>query len=625
MQRKRLLAPASMFALLCSPFVQLPVVSADEPVLQEQRSLGSRGVVVTATRTSESQATIGSSVSVITRDEIEAKHADSVLELLRSRPGVTVVQSGGPGRIASVLLRGAESDHTLVLIDGVRVNDNTSGQFDFGTLTTDNIERIEIVRGSQSVLYGSEALGGVINIITRTGTSEPRATGAAEGGSFGSQLYRASGSSKLGRLESSAGVSYRRTDGISAANSSRGNQEDDAYENFTFDTRQGLTVGEDGRADVTFRFTDSEAELDGFDFTGIPTDLRDFVQERDSLTAAVSLRKPVNEWLTPLVELAVSDDDTTGTDPETDFNNYVIDSQTLTVRTQLDAALGDDNTLTGGFQFEQREGVNRGSFDEERDVRSFYLQDQQAFGDELFLTAGIRFDNHAGFGEATTYRTTAAYLIPDIGSRLHGSFGTGFKAPSFNELFFPGFGNPDLDEEKSLSFDVGWEQNLFEEQVVVDATFFYSEFDDLIDFNTETFTAVNVKEAEAYGFETTLETELHPAVRTLLSYTFTESEDKATGALLSRRPRHQASLDLFLQPQERIEIVTTLLLVHSRRDSGGVRMDDYERVDLTASYELTPMFEPYLRIENLFDDDYEEIPGYGTPGFSVYGGLAFHL
>jgi vitamin B12 transporter len=599
---------------------QTPEAASREPALSGTSAQAP--IIITANRFPTSVEQIGSSVTVIDKDTIEKRGQSTVLELLRSVPGIEVVQIGGPGRTASVFIRGGDSDHTLVLVDGVRVNDNTTGQFDFANLKAENIERIEILRGPQSVLYGSEAIGGVIQIITARAKDGAHASVSAAGGSFGAQQYRSSLSWGNAGTYSSTTVSYERTDGISVATSRRGNPEDDFYDNISLSTSNGTTFLDDGKAMLSFGYSTSSTELDGFEFGTGAVDDPNATQDTDAITTAVSISKPITEWVSARLEAGLARQDLDGRDPDTEFNNFEIDTQSLSTTGLIDLFpqfLGGPTTL--GYTHEAKDGENKGSFDRGRDVNSVFAQKQFSFEERLFLTAGIRQDHDSAFGEETTYRTTLAYLIASTGTRLHGSFGTGFKAPSLNELYFPNFGNPDLSPETSRGYDIGIEQSILKEEGSIDVTFFQNEVDDLITFDTTTFLAENIEEAKNYGIETSVFYLLHESLSTKFSYSYLHSENESTGMILARRPRHRGTMDFIYNPIESLDLALTFLLVHSRRDSDGAKMDDYERVDARAAYAITDYFKPFIRIENLFDEEYEEVPTYGTPGFSVYAGI----
>lgn len=579
-------------------------------------------IVVTPNRYPKTIEEIGSSITVLDEEEIEIKQQDFVLDLLRRVPGLSVQQSGGSGRVASVFIRGAESDQTLVLIDGIRANDNGTGQFDFSGLKAENIERIEVLKGPQSVLYGSEAIGGVINIITKEAEDGAGASLSAEGGSFGTQEYRVSGNYATGAFYTSTTASYFRTDGISAA---ADNPENDSYDNLTFTTKTGTRFLGDGKAEVTARYTTGTTEVDVFEFGVGQTDDPNFEQDSDLYSQSLVVTKSITENIIPRLEVGFTNQSISGIDPDTTFNNFDIKNRTQSYVGTVDFLFPWDGVLTAGYSFEHRATENVGNFDERRDVNSGFLQKQLSFDEAVFLTAGVRYDHDSVFGDQVTYRTTAAWLLEEWGTRFHGSFGTGFKAPAFNELFFPNFGNPDLDAETSLGYDIGIEQELFNGAASLDVTFFQNKIDDLITFDSETFLAANIEEADIFGFENSLRVDLLEWMWVISSYTYTDSENKTTGGILPRRPRHRGTVDLFVNVSEELTSSVSFLLVNSQRDSDGSRVDNYERVDLALAYQVHEHIKPYLRIDNVFDADYEEIPGFGVAGFSVFAGVEASL
>ncbi len=357
-------------------------------------------VVVTATRTERSIKTVGSSVTVISRDDIERSGHIYALELLRSVPGVEVTQSGGPGKTTSVFMRGSASSQTLVLIDGVRVNSSTSGGYDFADLSTADIERIEVLRGPQSTLYGSEAIGGVVSITTRKG-GETVKSASVEGGSLG--LFGARGSVRGGESHPfSASVSYEQWDGVSAASESAGNTEEDGYENISASFTLGGELG-GGRYDAIVRVFEGESDLDGFGMSG-PEDALNYVRTREGLLAGLTFFHDLGDASDWSLHLGVNDESIEGVDPVVTFNNYTIDSQVVDVDVQMNSELSASHLGTAGYSFEQREGENVGSFDESTDISAVFVQDQWTVRERMYLTLGTRIDDHSEFGNETTYR-----------------------------------------------------------------------------------------------------------------------------------------------------------------------------------------------------------------------------
>ncbi len=580
-------------------------------------------IVVSANRVETAADKVGSSITVISREEIERRHQVSVLELLRTVPGLEVVQSGGPGKTTSVFIRGGNSAHTLVLVDGVRVNSNTSGEYSFSDLTTDNLERIEVLRGPQGGLYGSEAVTGVVSITTRRGDGPISAWAGGEVGSDNLTRWRAGASGGSETWDFSFAVADVSTDGISAASEEAGNTEEDPWENLTASGRFGIAFLEDGRVDLAVRYSDGDNAIDGFTFGVGPTDDLNARQQRETFTAGLTISKPLASWWNQTFYFGAGTDELQGEDPDDFFGNFEIVSETSEFLTQSELSLSENDILTVGYRVEKREAENVGSINESLYQRSFFAQNLWSWRGKHHLTVSVRNDDHSRFGDETTYRFTGSLLFGKA-TRLHGSWGTGFKAPTFNDLFFPGFGNLDLRPETSKGLDLGVEQSFLGGEVVVDLTWFDNEIEDLILF---TFPAgfVNVAQATTEGFELSVRWEPSEELLLQASHTFTETEDRATGLQLARRPEHRSTLYSAFDMTSRLRGTASLIIVRDRIDSDGSEMDDYERVDLSLDYRATKSLRPYLRVENLFDQSYSEVLGFTSPGLTFAVGLDFGL
>lgn len=584
-----------------------------------------RKIVITATRTETPKGSLGSSVSVIDREEIELWSRASAYGYIRNLHGLEVVRTSGPGSVTTVFIRGAGSQQTLVLVDGIRVNSPTWGGFDFADLQALNIERIEVLRGPQSPLYGSESMGGVIQIITRRETEGVKGFFRAEGGSLGHRRtsLQVAGGGKA--FDVSLALDRLETRGVSAADEDAGNREKDPYENTTVSLRVGKKVFREGRLNLTVRRYTGDVSVDGFTFGIGPTDDPNATQTRHALTAVLEFRSPVLEGWEQTVRLGVHDDDLDGDDPDTPFNNFTINTRLTEFHWQSDLVPLEGHRVTLGFEVEKREAVNRGSFDEALYIRSWLAQDRIEVDDRLTVLLGLRHDRHDEFGSKTTWRATASYRLGGGRTRLHGSLGTAFRAPNFNELYFPGFGNPDLDPETGIGGDLGIEHLFLDGRLLADLTYFDNRFEDLIGF---VYPAgfVNIVRARARGFE--LSASFQPGQGWLLkgSYTYTRSEDETTGEPLDRRPKHRATVSVLFPPARGWTAALSLVVVRDRTDSGGtVKMDDYERVDATLNYRIRDSVKVYARIENLLDEKYNEVEGYTTPGFTGYLGTEILL
>ena len=615
-------------------------------------------IVVSAQAAEVPRRRVGSSVAVLGREEIEARRATSVAELLRTVPGVEVARTGPPGGNTSVFLRGGNSSHTLVLVDGVRVNSPAVGAYDFSSLSTDDVERIEVVRGPQSALYGSEAMGGVISVHTRRGTRDGLEGGAsAEVGTEESRRFATSWRGGGDRADWSFAASHRAFDGVSSASEAAGNDEEDPFSNTTAAGLLGFAFGGDGRGEVSVRYLDSDTGLDGFAFGVGPVDDPNYELDRQAVYANLRFEKPVTDRWTQHLRVGTAREDLAATDPDNPFQAFTTDTVVTDAVLRSDLVLLGDpggdlggatigtttDTLSLGAGWEERRGEAAGSFDETVEVTSAFAENRFAWRDRLFLTTGVRHDDHSAFGSETTWRGTASWLVGDArngdartggapggGIRIHGSYGTGFKAPTFNELYFPGFGNPALAAETSEGWDLGVEfggsgTTGTNRAWTADVTWFDNDYENLIGFDFTTFRAANISAARARGVESWLSLPLAAGIDTRWSYTWTESEDLATGDPLPRRPEHRASVTALWDPAGAWDASAALVAVADRVDSDGSELDDYQRLDLTAGYAVSDPLTVYLKVDNALDDDSAEIAGYTTPGAVFSVGVRYGL
>jgi len=587
----------------------------EEPVKLEE-------VVVTATRTETPAEELSSSVTVIDRKEIERKKAATVAELLRDVKGVDVSNSGGPGAQVDVRMRGGNPSHTLVLVDGIRVNSPTSGDFNLATLTTDNVERIEIIRGPMSTLYGSFAAGGVINIITKKGSGPPTFNLLAEGGAFKTAREALDVSGGTGPLDYTFGLSRFDTHGISRANRRYGNREADGHEQTAVSTRLGLALPGRAKLTGTFRYIDALTDLDVTRSGRVVDD--PLVQDSRETAASIALSNPFTDFWDQNLRLFLYDKSFVGRRAASASNNFDIDLQNRGIDWQNNFALWGATTLTSGYTFEQQSGENKGKFSERSvETHAGYLQSQVGYFDPLFLNAGLRLDHHNKFGEEVTYKVGAAWLFRSVGTKLYVNYGTGFKAPTINDLFFPNFGNPDLTPETSRSYEVGLEQQLLDKKLQARASYFSTRFEDLIISVTSggVSQAQNVQKATAQGVE--LELNLAPLswLRLESNYTYMETEDKSTGRALPRRPRNKASIGATFLPLPDFSLGANVHYVGKRLNSSTVELNRYTVVSLVGSYDIARNVQLFFRVENLFDKKYEEVRGFGTAPRSAYGGL----
>jgi len=612
-----------------------PPVTPDEPPLvtvPETTVVGEPGpfpsqplradTVVTPTRTETLLSEVGSSVTVITEAEIKESGQTQVHDVLRNVPGLDVVQQGAPGGLTSVFMRGANSQQTKVLIDGIPANDPSSAgrAFDFSLLTVDNIERIEVLRGPQSTLYGSDAIGGVINIITKRGQGPLEVRAGVMGGQFGTHRETLSASGGNDFYYYSFGTSYLQSDGFSAADVRFGNIEDDGLRHGTFSGRYGLTPSEYFDLDYVFRYTDIDAEVDDAGFIGPPTD--NFLRETrsEAFFNRIQARASTLEGtLDHRFGFNYTNYDRRDTDPGL-FGIPRFLGHTRLFDYQANLLLLENNTFTVGADYLDEGARDTFTPTRSQTMASIYFQDQIALADQWFTTVGCRWDEHSEAGPASTYRVTTLYRLPSTQTAFHGTIGTGFRAPALAEVAFGPPGG--LRPERSKGWDVGIEQPIGE-RFLVDATYFRNDFTDLIQFDFATFTLANIGSAFSSGVELTGLYQLNACTSLSANYVYNYTYDRDTGLELRRRPRDKASLkinrSLFCG---RADVSASVLYFGRRLDSsdGSIYLDDYFLMNVAGSYNLNEHWQLFARVDNVLDQDYEEVWGYGTPGISFYGG-----
>jgi vitamin B12 transporter len=613
-------------------------------------------VVVTATRLPRSVDGVPAAVTVLRGVELRARGIHTVFEALRDVPGAAVVQTGSYGGQTSLFLRGGQSNYVKVLVDGVPVN-QPGGSFDFANLTTDNIERIEVLRGPASVLYGSDAVTGVVQIFTRRGTGASRAEASVRAGTYGTLAWDAetSGGSRVAGY--SVSISRFASDGMYAFN----NQ----YHNTVFSGVARVAPDDRTDATLTLRYGDN-----AFHFptngAGVPLDHNQF-----GYGSGPTMGLDLGHYFTRRFEarLLLATNETNGgfdNRPDSTADNSRFQSlddlrrSSADLRANLYVSSGAVVTVGAAVEQEHERSFNvcQSSFgdcstlpiDSARWNAAVYAQAVTDAGDRIALTTGVRLEDNQRFGTYVTYRLGAVYRLAG-GTRVRATAGTGFREPSFFENYSTGFtvGNPDLQPEHSRSWEVGLEQSLARDRARLSATFFDQRFVDMIDYNPSAAPGTpnyhNVAAADANGVE--LGVRLAPAgsASVAASYTYLRTEitnpgfDPSSGALLAagqpltRRPRHSARLDVGYRLAERGTMSLALTYVGDRQDQDfstfpfpRVTLPPYTRVDLAAQLDVlrprgrAPGFALSGRVENLLDHHYEEVRNFPARGRSLLVG-----
>ncbi len=603
-------------------------------------SLELPNMVVTATRTETPENEIGSAITVITAEDIAAKHVNNVADALRTVPGLDVVRSGGPGQPTAVFLRGANANHTLVLVDGVEMNDpsSTNGSFDFANLQTDNIERIEVVRGAASAAYGSDAMGGVINVITTKGKGDAKFTGNAEGGSYDTwkTIGSVSGSTKL--VNYSLDASRLETAGFSTADENLGNLNPNGYRNTTVSGRSGINVTDNLDLGVTLRYNEGKTSYDdgggvNYDNTGNYNTFNELFTRgfghlklfdglwEQTLGVAYSRtdRNNVNVFspISPSSFNGVSAN--LGEKVKLDYQNifHIHKSNTVTLGVEEEADSLSSSAVISDW------GINSSIPSKTMNTISGYLQDQITLFDRSFTTVGVRYDDNNRFGGHETWRVNELFSIKETGTRLKGNYGTGFKAPSLNQLYdtIYGAGNPDLKPETSVNWDVGVEKDLFRKKVTASVSYFNNSFNNLIDYlHVYPYTNNNVSRAKTNGLEAFMEVRPITDLTFRGTYTYQQTLNEITGSQLLRRPRDKASFDADYQFLEKAHVHFNVLMVGQKADYSNT-VAGYTLLNLAGSYDVNKYLQLSGRIDNLLNKQYEEVYGYGTSGVAGYGGI----
>lgn len=620
---------------------------------EEDRELET--IVITATRTPMRLGQATSSVTVIEREELEARQAQSVLDVLRSVPGVDVVQSGSRGNTTTVFLRGAESDHTLVLIDGVEVNSVTLSAFDFANLTVDNVERIEVMRGGGGTLYGSQAIGGVINIITRRGEGAPTGAAAAAGGNGSTHRESARVGGAVGALGFSLAGSFYDTEGFRPQN--------DDYRNGTVSGRFDYQATSTAAATAMVRYTNSDLGLfANNNFLGGPDpnatmDTEDLLvkgeweQElarRLELRIAGSYARDDQRFVDPpdTLESTRTDSDIVSelVSGEAQLNHYLAGWSVSTLGFDYDLRIGDVESVFADPDF----GAFASSYDRNRRNLGAFFQEQLALlGGRARAVAGVRIDDNQEFGTEVSPAGSASFLLCRTKSgtlKAKASYAEGFKAPSFNELFFPDFGNPELDAETSREWDFGAEASLFSGRYSFEVTYFHRDTDDLIEGRADDegqFQAQNVGEVTIDGVELSARFRLFSWAT--LTWNYAHLGWRAQNDLLLRRPSNRASVNLDLVRRD-LFVPQSLARANFNVDAIGDRLDvdpersfavrtnpAYARSDLAVSYTIPWRRDGlrsvgiFARVENVFDTDYREALGFEARPLNVLAGLTAEL
>jgi len=592
-------------------------------------------VVVTATTVPTPAEQLGVSLNVITGEDFKTYHYNSVDDAFRNIPGVNVVQQGSYGKVSTLSIRGANASQVLILVDGVRVSSPTLGQTDLSDISPDMIERIEVIRGGQSTLYGADAIGGVVNIITKKGTGPFSAVVENMGGNYDTFSNRVAVNGAYKMVDYSLYGSHFESNGQFTNDNTNTN---------AAGGRVGITLPWDSALGVSYRYNKNDV---GVPVKGVfppPQPIVPFInpnakQQTETTVLSVDARThPVDWWEARgrfgryTNNQGFQDPVDPGFDFDTPFRSQV-DTERLEYELLNSIIIGPWSTSTVGFGYRYEHGDNQGVFQASQNVKWFMFEQQFRLFDRLFITGGTRIEDNSVFGTATTGQGSVLFVIKETGTRLRGSAGSGFRAPTFNDLFFPQFGNPNLLPERSQTWDIGLDQSLWGNRIRLKATYFHTNFTDAITCCVPLPTApfggpVNAGSARSRGVEASMDVDLLPNLVATFVYTYTDTDNFSTGRPLARIPLNSGSAGLTWEPLRGLSVFAQVYAVSRQFDTyGDLYNSGHTRVDAGGTYRLINQFgwlqrlDLVARAQNILNEAYAEVRGFPALGANFLIGL----
>ena len=592
-------------------------------------------VVVTATTVPTPAEQLGVSLNVITGEEFKTYHYSTVDDAFRSIPGVNVTQQGGYGKLSTLSIRGANANQVLILVDGVRVSSPTLGQTDLSDISPDLIDRIEVIRGGQSTLYGADAIGGVVNIITKKGAGPFSATVENMGGNHDTFQDRVSINGTYKIFDYSLYGSHFESNGQFKNDNSNIN---------AAGGRVGVSLPLDSTFSVTYRYNKNDTGVPVKSVFPPPQPIVPIInpnakQQTETTVLSVEAKThPVDWWESRgrfgryTNNQGFQDPVDPGFDFDAPFRSQV-DVERLEGEFLNSIIIGPWSTSTVGIGYRNESGDNKGVFHTQQNVKWFLFEQQFRLFNRLFITGGTRIEDNSVFGSATTGQGSVLFVIKETGTRLRGSAGTGFRAPTFNDLFFPDFGNPNLQPERSQTWDVGIDQNLWQNRIRLKVTWFATHFTNAITCCVVLPTApfggpVNAGKARSKGVETSAEVDILPNLVASFAYTYTDTDNLTTRRPLARIPRNSGSAGLTWEPLRGLSVFVQVYAVSRQFDSyGDVYNSGHTRVDAGGTYRLLNQLgwlqrlELVARAQNILNESYAEVRGFPALGANFLVGL----
>jgi vitamin B12 transporter len=589
-------------------------------------------IVVTASGFEQPREETGQAITVIDEDMLDRSQASAISDVLRTVPGVRVVRNGGVGGVTSAFVRGGEASQTLVLIDGVRINDPSSpnAAFDFGSLLTGNIDRVEILRGPNSVIWGSQAIGGVVNIRTEVPTNGLSVKARGEYGYRDTTNLSANLSGAIGIFSGSIGGSYFHTDGISAL---AAGTERDGYRNHAANGKLTVALTDAISLDLRAYYNKGLVEFDD-PFGATPDTFPE--TENEQFVGYVGLNASLaGGRFRNRIAYTRTDLSRDGTEEGVPFSFNVNEFRGKIDRFEYHGAFDVTDALTLAFGVEHERTFAstffpaNGTPEPDRakyKVTSVFGQAIIRPMDGLTIAGGIRHDDYNIYGGETTFGANLAYTPNDGRTVLRGTYAEGFRAPTLTESVLP-FGNPALKPETAKSYDIGVEHSFIDGAVTAGATYFYRKSNDQITFSFATFQSENIARVRSEGLELSLDIRPTGTLRVIAGYSLVDARDRSPGATfgnrLARRAKDSANVSIDWQLPWGLSLGSSILIAGDSFDnlSNTVRLDGHQVVALRASVPVAGRFEIFGRVENAFDEKYQTVSGYNSYGRAAYAGL----
>jgi vitamin B12 transporter len=611
------------------PPVTTPPTAAGDPVVYSPT-----GVATPARETT-------SSVTVINRQQLEQQQLRSVPDALSTVPGLNVVQTGSPGGLTSIFLRGTNSNHTKFIIDGIEVSDPSISNrtFDLGQMLTGDVERIEVLRGPQSGLYGSDALGGVVSVITKKGEGPPTWSFTGEAGSFSTFNQRASFGGSTANFNYRFNVDHFHAGSVPVTplellppGQARIN---DYYDNKTYSTKLGAAINDYLTLNYVARYTDAKLKVTLDDFSNFPAVFPAARQSAQVVhnfyTRGEAVVDPHNGRVVSYFGVNWVNTWNFFANPDADPTDSVSKGERIRVDYRSDIRLAPNALLMVGAS-DETETFRLGAFNKSSNLRGQFVELQTDYQKTFFLVANGRIDDDEFFGSHATYRIAPAVIVPWTDTKFRASYGTGFKVPTLSQRFqdFPDFGfvaNPNLKPESSTGYDFGFEQPLWDKRALVGATWFNNELTNLIQ---STFTTnINIGRAHTEGLEAFAAVNVTDRIKLRGDFTYTRAIDLDTGLELIRRPMHKYSLQALWNPIDPLTLTATLVRVGHWFDINRfgtiprLEQSGYTVVNVAANYQVNPTLKTFARIDNLFNEHYQNPTGFLRPGIGAYAGVTY--